>query len=204
MAVLINFKICDNAEECGGIEVCPSGALSWDKKKKTIKIDNAKCVACGQCEKNCPVGAIRVAKNDKEYEKIKKEIALDPRCRQDLFVDRYGAQPVGTAFLNSEKKFNFEYLRSQKLMMVEFFNEKSIMCLLHSIPIREIAGDFAFNYEKIKLKTKSLMEKFGILELPALLFFKKGELIGKIEGYYGIADKSKIKSEVAKIMRSRR
>ena len=30
MAVLVNFKICDNAKECGGITVCPTGALSYD------------------------------------------------------------------------------------------------------------------------------------------------------------------------------
>ena len=40
MSVLINFKICDNAKECGGIEVCPTGALSWDEENETIKIDN--------------------------------------------------------------------------------------------------------------------------------------------------------------------
>ena len=36
MAVLINFKICDNAKECNGIEVCPTGALSWDKKNQNL------------------------------------------------------------------------------------------------------------------------------------------------------------------------
>jgi NAD-dependent dihydropyrimidine dehydrogenase PreA subunit len=39
MAVLVNFKICDNAKECGGIEVCPTGALSWDEENETIKIE---------------------------------------------------------------------------------------------------------------------------------------------------------------------
>lgn len=37
MAVLVNFKICDNAKECGGIEVCPTGALSWDEENETKK-----------------------------------------------------------------------------------------------------------------------------------------------------------------------
>ena len=40
MAVLINFKICDNAKECGGIAVCPTGALSYDDEKESIVIDN--------------------------------------------------------------------------------------------------------------------------------------------------------------------
>lgn len=42
MAVLVNFKICDNAKECSGIEVCPTQALSWDEKEETIVIDNNK------------------------------------------------------------------------------------------------------------------------------------------------------------------
>ena len=36
MSVLINFKICDNAKECSGVEVCPTEALSWNEKKKNI------------------------------------------------------------------------------------------------------------------------------------------------------------------------
>ena len=44
MAVLINFKICDNAKECGGIDVCPTGALSWNDVDSKIEIDNDKNV----------------------------------------------------------------------------------------------------------------------------------------------------------------
>ena len=88
MAVLINFKICDNAKECNGIAVCPSGALSWDEKKKTIFIDNSKCTSCGKCEKACMVNAIKVAKTKKEYDKFKKEIDGDDRTTSDLLVDR--------------------------------------------------------------------------------------------------------------------
>ena len=41
MSVLINFKICDNAEECDGVRVCPINALYWDKKNN---------VKWGQCK----------------------------------------------------------------------------------------------------------------------------------------------------------
>ena len=47
MSVLINFKICDNAKECSGIAVCPTGALSWNEEENKIEIDNTRCVACG-------------------------------------------------------------------------------------------------------------------------------------------------------------
>ena len=64
MSVLVNFKICDNAKECGGIAVCPTGALSWNEKKGTIEINNEKCISCGLCEKECSIGEIAFAKNE--------------------------------------------------------------------------------------------------------------------------------------------
>ena len=44
------------------------------------------------------------------------------------------------------------------------------------------------------------METYGISELPSLLFFKDGEMIGKVEGYYDNDSKEdffeKIKEEI--------
>jgi len=57
-AVLINFKICDNFKDCSGIAVCPTKAFYWDRKKRTIAVDNEKCKSCGLCEESCPVDAI--------------------------------------------------------------------------------------------------------------------------------------------------
>lgn len=33
MAVLINFKICDNDKACSGMSACPQGVFQWDSKK---------------------------------------------------------------------------------------------------------------------------------------------------------------------------
>ena len=116
MGVLINFKICDNAKECGGIEVCPTGALYWDEEKESITIDNSKCTSCEKCIEACPVDAIKVGKTDEEYQELKKEIDNDPRKRSDLFVDRYGAQPIHDAFLvevNNLARLVSSYLEKQ-------------------------------------------------------------------------------------------
>ena len=121
MPVLINFKICDNAQECNGIAACKAGALSWDSKKKTIVIDNYKCISCGVCAPTCMVDAIKVAKTDAEYKKFKKEIDEDPRRREDLLVDRYGAQPMHKAFLTRQKGFDREILTYHDLAVAEFF-----------------------------------------------------------------------------------
>ena len=203
MPVLINFKICDNAKECGGILECPTGALIWDEKTKGIKINNKKCISCKKCVSTCPVDAIFVAKNEKEYQEIEKEIEADTRKRADLFIDRYGAQPIHPAFLISEKEFQGEVLDVGKLTVVEFFDDDSIMCLLRSISIKDLLGNYPAEYRKI-MTGKELAKKCKIKKLPALLFFEKGKLLGKIEGYYENKQKAKLCEKIGIIMGKKR
>jgi len=199
MSVLINFKICDNAKECNGVAVCPTGALHWDAKRKQVIIDNAKCVNCGKCEKACEVSAIHVAKSEKDYAKIEKEIKEDPRRVSDLFVDRYGAQPIHTAFLISDSKFQLEVLESAKLVAVECFNDDSIMCLLRSVPMKELLKNYSLKYRKMIISNE-LSAKLKIKKLPALLFFENGKLLGKIEGYYDNKKKDILAGKIKNII----
>ena len=199
MNVLINFKICDNSRDCNGMKVCPTGAFYWDEKKKTITIDNAKCISCGKCEESCQVGAIRVAKNDEEYRKIKKEIDEDPRKVSDLFIDRYGAEPVEPAFETPKEKFNEHLNGPVKPVVFEMFNNESIQCLLYSIPIKNLFRDFDIVFRKIKADD-SLTSRYGVNKLPALLFFNNGKLLGKIEGYFAAGDEEELKKEISRIM----
>jgi len=199
MPVLINFKICDNAEECNGIDVCPTGALYWDKEKKKIGIDNSKCSNCGKCEKACMVNAISVVKSEEEYNQKKKEIEQDPRNVSDLFVDRYGAQPVISTFIIPDGKFDLEVVKSCKLTAVEFFNDDSIMCLLKSIPIKDLFKEIDVKYRRVEAKDNTLLDKYNVKELPSLLFFKDGKVVGKIEGYYSIMQKNVLMKKIKEI-----
>ncbi len=200
MPVLINFKICDNSEDCSGIDVCSTKAFHWDEKKKTIVVDESKCTLCGMCEKACPVDAIRVARTKEEYKKIKKEIDEDPRKVSDLFIDKYGAQPIHPAFLIPQNKFGIQVLKSTKLVGLELFNNSSIRCLLRSIVIKDLFDGIDIKYRKMEAKDNSLVKKYDVKELPCLLFFKDGKLIGKIEGYYETDKEGELKERIKKII----
>lgn len=191
MAVLVNFKICDNAKECSGIAVCPTGAISWDDEKESIVVDNSKCISCGLCEKECPIGAFSVAKTDKEYKKLKKEIDDDPRTTKDLFVDRYGAVAISDFFkieLNEIK----DKVEKDCLTLIEIYNPDEAECLLKSIPIKELANDLPKDTLYYKVESSNNIKEYEVNELPSLLVFKSGKLLGHIDGYYTIDEKEKL------------
>jgi NAD-dependent dihydropyrimidine dehydrogenase PreA subunit len=201
MPVLVNFKICDNSKDCGGICECPTGAFYWDEQKNTIAINEKMCIQCGTCEQACPVGAIKVAHTQEEYLKIKQEFDEDLRKITDLFVDRYGAQPIHEAFLGEQKKFNSQVLEATRLIVVEMFNNESIHCLVNSIPVQELLKDIKrdLTYLKMEITDNSMFKVYGISTLPALLFFKSGKLLGKIEGYYDASKKIELINKIRNI-----
>ncbi len=200
MPVAINFKICDNAEECNGIEVCPTGALSWNSKKETIVIDNDKCTNCGSCERACMVQAIKVAKTNEELIRVEKDIEEDSRKVSDLYLDRYGAMPILPAFLIEEDKFDREVLKASKLTAVEVFENEGINCLIKSIPITELFDELDIKFRKMEIKNKKFLEDYNIKETPALLFFNEGKLVGKVEGYFGNEQKDILKKKIGGVL----
>lgn len=201
MSVLINFKICDNAKECGGVAICPTGAITFDEEKETLVIDNSKCISCGQCENECPIGAIRVAKDENEYKKIKEEIDNDPRKTKDLFVDRYGAAPLSEFFMIEAEEIE-QKLDADKIVLIELYNDDSIQCLLKSIPLKELVKDLPDTTIFYKAESKKVIEeKYEIKELPALLIFNKGNLLGKIEGYYTDNNKQEIIEKIKSMIK---
>jgi NAD-dependent dihydropyrimidine dehydrogenase PreA subunit len=199
MGVILNKKICDNAEECSGIVACPTGALYWDTEKEEVAIDNSKCVDCDLCEKACGVGALRVFHSEEEKKKIEEDIANDPRKVSDLFVDKYGAMPMKNSPFDILYGFEQEILKAGKIAVVEVFNDDSIECLLHSIPIKELFSDYDIKFRKTEI-TKEIKERYQVEKLPSLLFFENGKLIGKIEGFYEVEKKKVLLDKIKEIL----
>ena len=200
MAVLINFKICDNSKDCNGIKACPTGAFDWDEDNKTLVIHEDLCNNCGKCM-CCDVDAIRVTHSDEEYEKAKKEIEDDPRTINDLFIDRYGASPIQDMFTATEESID-TVLYSNRPFMLELYKEETIECLLKSIPIREILQKFdnEATFRKIEVTSDKLLNRYNIKELPALVFIRNNEVVGTIEGYYTDEDSRELFNKIPNIL----
>ena len=199
MAVLINFKIWDNSKECGGLAVCPTGALSWDEKNENILIDNDKCISCGLCQKECPIGAIKVAKTDEEFNKIKKEIDDDTRTTKDLFVDRYGAVAISSFFKIDINEIP-EKIKKDCLTIIEIYNPETAECLLKSIPIQDLTKNLPENTLYYKVESENFNE-YCVTELPSLLLFKNNNLLGHIDGYYDNDNIEEIQKQIDDILK---
>ncbi len=203
MPIAINYKICDNFSECPCIAACPCDVIYYDEIKGKLVADNSKCKSCGKCVGACEIGAISLAKTDEELTTILKEIEDDPRKASDLFVDRYGAQPILETFLIEEINLEKRLDNTNKLVVVELFDENSIQCLLHSIPIKDLFDIEDYEYYRVEIKNSDLTSKYSVKNLPSLLFFKKGNLFDKIEGYYADTQVNEFKQKIKTIVKER-
>lgn len=212
MPAIFNFKICDNASACNGIGACPVKAIIWNEEKRLLEIDNSKCTACGACAKACPVeGAICVAATPEEFEKCKEEIENYPMTRAELLEDRYGTEPTDPGLIVNSSNWDNEVLKSNRVVIVDFWDDPHVKCRLHSITYKELLpkevaigpivqtaeGGLKFKFRKIDVEHNSdLGGRYHVETIPSLLIFYNGKEIGRIEGYVKKEEKSRLQSQI--------
>jgi thioredoxin 1 len=218
LSIVFNFKICDNAAECNGISACPVKAIIWDKKQRTLVVDNSKCTSCGSCAKACPVpGAILVAKTKEEFKKLIEQIEDDPRARIELLKDRYGVAPTDFNLIVTMANFNEEILDTDRVVIVDFWDEPHMKCRVFSIPLESMIPkkvvldeimknkklrNLKFKFRKIDAqKNPEIAKRYSVNTIPTLMIFHNGKSIGRIEGYYKIKDEEKLRKIVEDIIK---
>lgn len=191
MSVLINKKRCDNADACSCIEGCPTKAFYWDPEKETIAVDNNLCINCRNCMISCEAGAVKVARDEEEYQKIKTEYDEDIMTVEELFQDRYGATLIAEKYALDLVDLKDVVENSNKILLVEFYNEEEAKCLINSIPVKEIIDSISYpvSYRKVNISDIRDLKEYEIKELPALLIIENGKVIYKWEQFVNINEK---------------
>lgn len=178
--IIINQKICDKSPDCGGIAVCPSGALSFGQDSRAVKWDQNKCIFCLRCTlpDSCPIGAIMYARDEASEKTIIDTINSDPRSEDWLWQERLGVEPGKPSIAKELTDQNFqEVFDSSENSLVDIWHEDYLNCRLHSILYQDIQKEID-NLTFYKLDAKKypqLIEKLGVKIFPTLQLIINGK-----------------------------
>ena len=194
MTVLINKKRCDNANICPCIEACPTKAFFWNEEQQSVAVNNSLCINCRQCVIACEAGAVKVARDEEEYQKIKTEYDEDIMTVEELFQDRYGASIVEEKYSLDFNQLNQLIKDSNKLLLIEFYNDDESRCLINSILINEIIEiiDSPVSYRKINITDINMLKQYDIKTLPSLLILSNEKLIFKYDDFLDVENKEEL------------
>lgn len=85
----------------------------------------------------------------------------------------------------NDKNFEDEVMKSDKPVIVDFYADWCGPCKMMAPVVSQIAGENMDTIKVCKLnidENTSTAMKYRILSIPALVFFKGGEMMGRIEG----------------------
>lgn len=198
--IIFNYNLCDMAPECGGIEVCPNGAIYYEEKQQRPVWDESKCTFCLKCTTPdaCPVGVILFARDEEDEKRIMNMIKDDPRTAKWLWKERYGVQPARTSPIATiVTDTNFESVLSEPgFKVIDLWSEETLDCRLHSPLYEDLLGRLLDKVKVYKLDAGEfggLAEKLGVSEFPTLLIFEGNEEVFRFGGYIS---KEKISSVI--------
>lgn len=191
--IVFNHKLCDNAQGCPEIIVC-ARALNVDVKDAALTLfkDNIiffeeRCKCNTLCACKCPL--MKAVDTPAEEWAAKEEVRLTERDPNFLKWDRYNAEYIVPCHEVSLDDILKQY-KDRTNLILEIINVAACVAEFAAIPILEFFPKSVYDkyYRKLCLRTiediKRCETVFGINELPCILFFKKGKLIGNIHGIY--------------------
>ncbi|MDR0460786.1 MAG: 4Fe-4S binding protein [Nitrososphaerota archaeon] len=198
MVVRINRKICDNIVACGGVKVCPTGAIFWDVEKQTPVTDDSKCINCGQCEDACPLGAILWAVDEQALKRIEADIIADERILESSIVERYGAKLVDESAQIENAVIDMFVEANVGVVFIEQNKKSTIACLLQSISITQLQTKLgtSFTYKKAFIDE----DQAGVF--PRLLVYVNAKKVGVVDGYYGNTQTDEFVKKIGVIVKS--
>ena len=99
-----------------------------------------------------------------------------------------------------EKNFKEDVLQSELPVLVDFYAEWCGPCKVLMPTIEEIAKEYVGKIKVVKVdvdKNENLAVKYGIMSIPALLFFVNGK---PEKSLIGVQSKEKIEKTIRKIL----
>ena len=85
----------------------------------------------------------------------------------------------------NDKNFEDEVIKSDKPVIVDFYADWCGPCKMMTPIVSQIAGENMDTIKVCKLnidENTSTAMKYRVLSIPTLVFFKGGEMLGRIEG----------------------
>lgn len=101
----------------------------------------------------------------------------------------------------SKKDFEERVLKSKKPVMVDFFGEWCPPCRLAGPVIESLAKDYEGKIVVGKVdvdQNQELAQKFGVMSIPTVIFFKEGKEIERVVGFPGKAGYEQVIKKVLK------
>jgi thioredoxin 1 len=100
----------------------------------------------------------------------------------------------------TDENFNAEIMNSDIPAVVDFWAEWCGPCRMVSPVVEELANDYKGKIKVAKMdvdKNRETPTRFGIRNIPTLIFFKGGEVTQTI---VGVQPKSQIEEEIKKLL----